>query len=264
VNGDYSASTAANWVVETEPNTYITATEASDADDDLIFSATSFTFPDGPETNSLADSYIWSNGSANVPDEEGAPSTRYVGQFKSVTITGGYSGVVRFQNNVLLESFSMSTGAAIAQENVNDLDRFLTVTNTFDWSAGVLNSDADAGTIRLLGATRIITGGDEDPISFGSKFQLDANATTSVLQFAGGWLNPLNDASGFVINDDCEFEAAPESKEWKVVPTSPNKGGFVEIYNGKVTTAADSEFNGHLFVRYGEFVAKGGAQGQRI
>ncbi|MBY0460078.1 MAG: hypothetical protein K2V38_22405, partial [Gemmataceae bacterium] len=77
--------------------------------------------------------------------------------FRSLTVTGSYTGTVRLPQTadlIVLTSFNLNAGGgAIAQVG----GTALTVNGTFTWLAGVLNSTPSTATVNILG------GGSIDP-----------------------------------------------------------------------------------------------------
>jgi hypothetical protein len=130
--------------------------------------------------------------------------------FAGVYIGSSYTGTVTTGEALTFGAFELANGAISQSAAAHDL----TVTGTFDWTGGTLNSSTTAATFTLSGATATISPGANNTISTGSTLNLVARETgnglvgtsatfrSGELLFAGG--------DGIIIDSFCRADVKPD------------------------------------------------------
>src|SRR5207249_1020545 len=123
---------------------------------------------------------------------------------RSVHLAQGYAGTVTMSAPHLFETLEMtSPGAAVAQPWGPD-GMGITVTGSFVWTGGALNSDTNPSTLRVAGGSAVVTpGGDvlgtNDTIRFDKSLD---GLTASAGVFSAGTVE-FGSGTGVVVSDGC-------------------------------------------------------------
>jgi hypothetical protein len=129
----------------------------------------------------------------------------------SLSLINGYAGTVTIVAPVQTGTFTLtaaSTGAISQPSNYTGND--LTVTDTFTWTSGILNSSSHEATVRLQGAAGVVSPGVGNAITTGSTIRLEArNGNGGTLEFNPGQLTFNNDA-GLIIDQFCRADVKPQ------------------------------------------------------
>jgi hypothetical protein len=127
--------------------------------------------------------------------------TSSAGSFASVHIQTGYTGTVSLGAALSLGTFELASGA-ISQPT---LGTDLTVTSSFNWTGGTLNSDPiNAATLNLNGAAATVTPQSTDAIVTGDTFNTLNGASLTInpgtIQFNNGTGITLGENTSMFVN----------------------------------------------------------------
>lgn len=211
------------------------------------------------------DDHLYFNASlvVNPPGEVGGPPSPGGGLsvncdnlqslgdgFAGVHIGATYSGTVTMGEALTFGEFDLANGAISQSASAYDL----TVTGTFNWTGGVLNSSTTAATFTLSGATATVSPGANNTITTGSTLNLVARETGTGLvgtnaTFTSGEVLFAN-GLGLIIDSLCTANMQPNN------PQSPKvdfRASNVELAG---VTEINIKANGLLLVFSGTFDSK--------
>ncbi len=170
-------------------------------------------------------------GSAYYPDCNGL-IVAGGGAFQSLTILSNYTGTVTFGGAITTGAYSQGGGAISQPSSGTDL----TVTSTFNWSGGTLNSSTNQAIVHLRGATGTISPGAGNVITTGSTLSFENNGTVgSTVTFNPGEVD-FAGGTGIDVNDLCSVNMAPKkTAEIRFKTTdgrNPSDGKNIVLKNG--------------------------------
>jgi hypothetical protein len=205
---DTDASNASNWFIVADPNGPGGGPSLPPAPGPIgtipfsIGNATTGTLPSN--TIPGIDDDVFFDGMQLMTNIDSVINTP--AQFKSIHLVNGYSGTVSLANTLTVQTFEMRS-RNIAQIGADSMYRQITVTNQFDWSGGVLNSSANAGTVTLQGANGTIDPMDGELLA-NNQFVMASDETSgSALGIGQGIVDFINN-SVHVLYDSVLFQIA--------------------------------------------------------
>jgi hypothetical protein len=123
-----------------------------------------------------------------------------------MSIAASYTGTVSLGAALTVGTFDLAGGAIAQPTSTTDL----TVTMSFTWTGGTLNSAATNATLHLAGATATINPGAGNTITTGDTISLESlNGVGSAAEFDPGILI-FNGGSGLTIDNLCFVDVKPQ------------------------------------------------------
>lgn len=175
--------------------------------------------------------------------------------FAGVYIGSSYTGTVTLGEALTFGEFDLANGAISQSASAYDL----TVTGTFNWTGGVLNSSAALATFALNGATATIAPTGGGTVSLGSTIDFSNGSITTL---KAGTLNVTKDAVELRVNGYSTVKVDPGTNAYAVIgglfathlQIKPNANVTVlsGVLNAKsrVTNEGTFTLNGQTFAEF--------------
>lgn len=155
-------------------------------------------------------------------------------QYAGLKFLNGYTGTVTLPADITFGGYWQTCGNTVQTAAYHTV----TVTDTFQWTGGVINNGLNAATYDLKGITSGQIGTDSSTLYSGSKFVLEKNGSTGTVVQQTGVLH-LPNGSDIEILADCEL--------------------LQRQINAPVNSGFEIDTSGNVFVAgAGRFLSEGG------
>ena len=221
----------------------------------------STTWTDATHDHQFATAGNWSSGfpgSSGLVNFGGAGGSSDLcqgmsGSFAGVSIASDYTGVITLSGSVTTSVFAMH-GGTLDQPSVTGTD--LTVTGSFTWDGGTLNSTDNLATVTIKGSTTTgtIAPAGGGTVNLGSNLTLESGAVVTMKE---GTVNLTNGGFALEINSNCSFLVDPGPRRPAILMygnpllsggTFVRPGGSLEVLTGDYNGFGTSMKNDGTFI----------------
>lgn len=145
-------------------------------------------------------------GSTALPNQQWRANNcdGLTGSFAGVWVLSSYTGTVTFGGSLSAGTFDLEGGAVSQPTTSTDL----TVTSTFTWTGGTLNSSANLANVNISGGTATLAPVGGGSVSLGSNLVLVNGATATL---SAGTIDITNDGEEIDVGANCGVNVDPGS-----------------------------------------------------